>query len=381
MKEKQQVFCLGIGSGGKVTTPSIFDPIQMGRLQLSNRILMAPMTRSRATSEGIHHELTPLYYQQRASAGLIISEAAAISKQGSGYPLIPGIFNEAQENSWKKVIQAVHEKEGKFFIQLMHTGRVGHSSLNPQSHKPWVAPSAIPLSGTVMAADLTQKPAEVPHELTPHEILDVIDQFVRAAERAIRAGADGVELHGGNGYLIDQFIRDSSNQRGDRYGGSVINRLRFLLELTEAVSGAIGSDRLGVRFSPLSSFNDMKDSDPNTTFVTAARELQSFRLAYLHVIEPVTHAPGLTPVLTPGMKSAFQGTFIANGGYRLNSAQAALAHGVADAISFGEPFIANPDLVERMKLGAPWNVADRKTYYSGGARGYIDYPTLHSSVS
>lgn len=358
------------------STTTVFDPIQIGSLNLSNRILMAPMTRSRATSEGIHHEMTSLYYQQRSTAGLIISEAAAVSKQGSGYPLIPGIFNDLQEDSWRRVVQAVHEKNGRFFIQLMHTGRVGHSSLHAStlSQEKWVAPSAIPLSGTVMAADLTQKPAEVPHVLSTQEIIDVINQFVRAAERAIRAGADGVELHGGNGYLIDQFIRDSSNQRGDRYGGSVLNRLRFLLELTEAVCAAIGSDRLGVRFSPFSTFNDMKDSDPNTTFVKASRELRSFGLAYLHVIEPVSRAQ----VLMPSMKKAFQGILIGNGGYRLDSANAALSQGVADAISFGEPFIANPDLVERMKLGAPWSIPDRKTYYSGGVRGYIDYPVLHS---
>jgi N-ethylmaleimide reductase len=353
---------------------SIFEPLKLGKQTFKNRIFMAPMTRSRATPEGVHHELASLYYAQRAGAGLIISEATAVCKQGSGYPVIPGLFTDAQEASLKPITQAVHEKNGKIFIQLFHTGRVSHSSLTEE--KP-VAPSPLALPDKVSTSTFSQVEAEVPRALDNKRIVGVVQAFAEAAKRAVRAGADGIELHAANGYLLDQFLRDGTNQRTDSYGGSIENRLRLLRETTTSVCRAIGADRLGVRISPFGNFNGMKDSNPKALFTAVAKMLSSFGLAYLHVMEaPSGTSTEVEENITADLKEAFAGPIIVNFKYDLPRATKIVAAGLADAVAFGVPFLANPDLVERFRRGTPLNTADPTTFYGGGAKGYTDYPTL-----
>ncbi len=356
-------------------TETLLSSVQIGPYTLRNRMAMAPMTRNRAVEGEVPSELAVTYYAQRASAGLLITEASQVSPEGVGYPNTPGIHTDAQVEGWKRVTEAVHEKGGRIFLQLWHVGRISHPLLQPGGALP-VAPSAIAPVGTVRLASGAM-PYVTPRALEIDEIPGVVAQYEEGARRALEAGFDGVEIHGANGYLIDQFLRDGANHRTDVYGGSVENRARFLLEVTEAVVKVWGGNRVGMRLSPLSGYNDMSDSDPATTFGYAAGALNRFGLAYLHVIEPAGTPNGVAHLL----RERFQGPFMLNGGYNLETGNAALASGAADLVSFGVPFLSNPDLPERFAEGAPLNEPDRKTFYGGGAKGYIDYPTREAVAS
>ncbi|MFL5540559.1 MAG: alkene reductase [Longimicrobiaceae bacterium] len=352
----------------------LFTPFQLGPYELHNRLVMAPMTRSRAGEGNAVTELTVEYYAQRASAGLIVTEGTQVSPQGVGYTHTPGIHTDAQAEAWRRVTDAVHGLGGRIFAQLWHVGRVSHPSFHG-GERP-VAPSALGFEGQVLTYEGFQ-PYVTPRALETEEIAGVVAQFAAAAQRAYDAGFDGVELHGANGYLIDQFLRDGSNRRTDRYGGSVENRARFLLEVTAAVVDVWGGDRVGVRVSPRNPNNGMSDTDPEATFTHAARALGGFGLAYLHVLEPVAGPmaqPG--PRVTPALRRAFDGALIANGGYTAETGNAAIASGEADLVAYGAAFLANPDLPNRFRQGAPLNAPDRATFYGGGAEGYTDYPTL-----
>lgn len=355
-------------------TQPLLTPVQVGPYTLSNRMVMAPMTRNRAGEGNVPGPLAALYYEQRASAGLIVTEASQVSEQGVGYPNTPGIHTDAQVEGWRRVTEAVHARGGRIFLQLWHVGRISHSSLQPGGALP-VAPSAIAAEGRVrMAAGVV--PYETPRALELAEIPGVVKQFEDGARRALEAGFDGVELHAANGYLIDQFLRDGSNRRTDEYGGPVENRARFLVEVTEAVARVWGADRVGVRLSPVSPYNGMSDSDPLATFAHAAGALGRFGLAYLHVIAPQALDP-LSPdsEIARAMKARFGGTVVLNGGYSRETGNALLAEGLAKLVAFGVPFLANPDLVERFAEGLPLNTPDPSTFYGGGEKGYIDYPT------
>ncbi len=363
-------------------TSSLFDPIDLGALKLKNRIVMAPLTRSRAVAGEVPNPLAPEYYGQRASVGLIISEATQISRSGQGYPNTPGMFTEAQVQGWKAVTDAVHAKGGLIVAQLWHVGRVSIAAYQPDG-RPAVAPSAIAAEGQAMKEDFTMVPFETPRALTIEEIQGVIADYAHAAEMAKKAGFDGVEVHGANGYLIDQFLKDGSNQRDDRYGGSVENRLRFMLEVVSAVVAVWGADRVGIRLSPSNGSNGTKDSDPAAIFVPAAAALKPFGLAYLHLIEG---EPGTVmapwdgaPLLAADMREAFSGPLMLNGGLTRETAEKAIAECRADLVSVGVPVLANPDLVERWKRNAPLNAPDKTTFYGGGAKGYTDYPTLETA--
>jgi len=352
------------------THPTLFSPVQVGPYTLPNRIVMAPMTRNRAGEGNVPTDLTTLYYTQRASAGLIVTEATQVAQEGQGYISTPGIHSDAQVAGWRKVTDSVHAKGGKIFLQLWHVGRVSHTLFQPNGGAP-VAPSAILLEGTTFTPE-GPKPFSEPRALETAEIAGVVAQFAEGARRALEAGFDGVEIHGANGYLIDQFLRDGTNRRTDVYGGPVENRARFLLEVTEAVVGVWGADRVGVRLSPTGAFNGMSDSDPAKTFGYATRELDRFGLAYLHVVEPLGSPK---PWVAPLLREAFRGPLILNGGFNRETADAALAEGKADLISFGSLYLANPDLPERFAEGAPLNAPDQTTFYGGDHRGYTDYPT------
>jgi N-ethylmaleimide reductase len=365
------------------TTADLFTPVRVGRYLLRNRIAMAPMTRSRAGAGAVPTPLIALHYAQRASAGLLITEGSPISPRGVGYPHTPGIYTEAQVAGWRVVTDAVHARGGRIFVQLWHVGRVSHPSLQPDGGLP-VSASAIAPAGDsrIRTADGTPAPFVAPRALELEEIPGVVREFAEAARRAIDAGFDGVELHGANGYLIDQFLRDGTNLRTDAYGGPIAHRARFLLEVAEATAAAIGGDRVGVRLSPRGPFNSMRDSDPLATFSYAAEALNPFGLAYLHVVEPKSGQdaenpnnlllPG--PRVTPSLRERFTGTMILNGGYTRELADATIAEGDGDLISFGMPFISNPDLVERFAARAPLAPPRRPTIYTGGAEGYTDYP-------
>ena len=351
------------------TTPTLLSPVQVGPYTLPNRMVMAPMTRNRAGAGEVPGDLAVTYYAQRASAGLLVTEGSQVSLQGIGYPNTPGIHTDAQVAGWRRVTDAVHERGGRIFLQLWHVGRISNPALQPAGALP-VAPSAIAPEGTFRTVTGPQ-PYVTPRALELAEIPGVMAQFEDGARHALNAGFDGVEIHAANGYIIDQFLRDGSNHRTDAYGGPVESRARFLLEITEAVVGVWGADRVGVRLSPTSGFNGMSDSDPAATFGYTAGELRRFGLAYLHVIEPVGTPNGVARLL----RERFGSAFILNGGYNQETGNAALAAGAADLVSFGVLFLSNPDLPERFAEGAPLNEPDRKTFYIGGERGYIDYPT------
>jgi len=339
---------------------------------------MAPMTRSRAGEGLVPTELMATYYTQRASAGLIVTEATQVSPRGIGYIYTPGIYTDAQVAGWKLITDAVHERGGKIFLQLWHVGRISHPSLQPNGEPP-VAPSAIAPKGQAFTYE-GLKPFETPRALDTAEIPGVIAEFANGALLAQRAGFDGVEIHAANGYLIDQFLQDNTNHRTDVYGGSVENRARFLLEVTEAVVEVWGADRVGVRLSPRGTFNDMGDSDREATFTYAVEQLDRFGLAYLHLVEPIggMMAEALVPGerLSPRFRELFHGPIIANGGYDKASANEVLASGEADLVAFGTLFISNPDLPERFASDAPLVEAERATFYGGGEQGYTDYPAL-----
>jgi N-ethylmaleimide reductase len=351
----------------------LFTPTQLGTIQIPNRVLMAPLTRSRARRDEVPGPLAALYYAQRASAGLIVTEATQAGPGAQGYIQTPGLYTDEQAAGWRRVTDAVHAAGGRIVVQLWHCGRVSHESFQPGNALP-VAPSAIPLEGQAWTYD-GMAPHPTPRALETDEIPGLVAQFARAAEHAKAAGFDGVEVHGANGYLIDQFLRDGTNRRQDRYGGSAENRARFLLEVTEAVAGVWGADRVGVRLSPLGTFNGMSDSNPAATFGHAAQALGRFGLAYLHVVErfggPL--APEQEDVMRR-IRERWHGPYLANGGYDATRGAQAVESGWATAVTYGEPFLTNPDLPLRFLTGTPLNEPDRDTYYGGDAKGYVDYP-------
>lgn len=354
----------------------LFEPVQLGPLRLPNRIVMAPLTRSRAKDGDVPSELAIEYYVQRATAGLIIAEATQISPQGKGYVLTPGIYDAAQVAAWKRITDAVHAKGGHIFLQLWHVGRISHPSIQPGNALP-VAPSAIKPEGQAFTKD-GFVPMVTPRALETAEMPGIVAQYRTAAQNARDAGFDGVEIHAANGYLLDQFLRDKTNHRTDAYGGSIENRVRLLLEVAETVTGVWGGERVGVRLSPLSTFGDIADSAPQALFTHAVQALNRFKLAYLHVIEGDT---GGSREVEGGfdlqiLRDAFDGLYMANNGYDLALAREALSAERADLIAFGRPYIANPDLVERLRTGAPLHTPDPATMYGGDAHGYTDYPSL-----
>jgi N-ethylmaleimide reductase len=353
----------------------LFTPVTIGTLPLPNRVVMAPMTRNRAGEGNAPTALNVEYYVQRASAGLIVTEATQVSPQGVGYPGTPGIHSDQQVAGWRRVTAAVHAAGGRIFLQLWHVGRISHPSLQPNGGLP-VAPSAIAAKGEAFTLTGMQ-PFPTPRALDTDEIADVVRQYADGARRALDAGFDGVEVHGANGYLIDQFLRDGTNQRSDRYGGSIENRTRFLGEVTDAVVAVWGAERVGLRISPRGEFNDMRDSDPAALFTRVAAQVGAKRLAYLHVVEPV----GTADALAPRLRAAFGGPLILNGGFDRAAGDAALGAGSGDLVSFGAPFLANPDLPVRFRVGAPLNTPDHATFYGGAAKGYTDYPALDTAAA
>ena len=354
----------------------LFQPIKLGDITLPNRIAMAPLTRNRAIEPNtVPSPLAPTYYSQRASAGLIISEASQISQQGQGYIWTPGCFNEAQVEGWSHVTKAVHKAEGHIFLQMWHVGRISHTSLQPNGGAP-VAPSAIAArTKTFIASGFAETSA--PRALDTDEIAGIVADYAHAARCADRAGFDGVEIHAANGYLIDQFMRDGSNKRTDAYGGSIENRLRFALEVVDSILTVLPPKRVGIRIAPTSPANDISDSNPQALFGALADELAKRKLVYLHVVEGATQGSrDVMPFDWAGLRKAFGGVYIANNGYTRDLAIEAIRSGHADMVAFGRPFIANPDLVERLRRNASLNEGDRATYYGGGEKGYIDYPFL-----
>ncbi|HKO93432.1 MAG TPA: alkene reductase [Polyangiaceae bacterium] len=355
----------------------LFEPIQLGALRLPQRIVMAPMTRCRAGAGNVPTELNALYYAQRASAGLIISEGAQIAPEGQGYGGTPGIHTDAQVAGWSRVTRAVHDGGGRIFLQLWHVGRISHPDLQPNGALP-VAPSALAPEGHTHTSN-GPRPYVTPRALETSEVPAVVEQYARATRHARDAGFDGVEIHAANGYLIEQFLLDGTNQRSDAYGGSIEKRARFLLEVTSAVVGTWQADRVGVRLSPRGKFNGMSDSNREATFGHAIRRLDEFGLAYLHLLDPLPDSPFDNPAfgrLAPQLRQCFRGPLIINGNFDRAAARAALERGEADLVAFGVPFLANPDLPERLRHGSPLNPPDRATFYGGDARGYTDYPTL-----
>lgn len=358
--------------------PSLFDPLTLGALAIPNRIVMAPLTRSRATPGGVPTVMMARYYAQRASAGLITSEAIGVSRQGSGFTFTPGLWSEEQLLGWRPVTEAVHERGGVIVAQLAHNGRAGHSSV--------IGERPVSSSATVSPVDAWTydgpKPSEIARELAFDEIPGLIADYRRAARNALAAGFDGVQIHAANGMLIDQFLRNGTNLRTDGYGGSVANRIRLLEEVTRAVSREAGPDRTSVRLSPNGEVWGVDDSDPTPLFVAAAEMLDAIGIAYLELREAghgdafgKTDVPRQSPMIRPH----FRGPILLNDDYDRVRAQADLESGLADAISFGRAFLANPDLVERLRTGAPLNEARREFFYTQGAEGYLDYPTLADS--
>lgn len=353
----------------------LFSPVKLGSLSLQNRMVMAPLTRNRAGEGGVPQAMNVTYYEQRASAGLIVTEATPISPMAHGYPALPGLYTEAQVAGWRKVTDAVHAKGGKIVIQLWHVGRISHPSLLPNAALP-VAPSAIRPAGQAFTY---QGPVDyvTPRALAVDELPAIVQDYVHATQCAIAAGFDGVEVHAANGYLLDQFLRDGSNQRADAYGGSVENRSRLLLEVVQAVVDTIGADKVGVRLSPVNPFNDMRDSQPQATFNHVVSALNRFGLAYLHVVEGGIHGGGESePFDFNALRKLFKGAYMANLGYDKARGNAAIDAGHADCVAYGVPFIANPDLVARFAKDAPLNAADANTFYGGAEQGYTDYPFL-----
>lgn len=361
----------------------LFAPVKVGPYELKNRIVMSPMTRSRAGRGGIPGSLNALYYEQRAEAGLIITEATQVSPQGVGYPFTPGIHNDDQADGWKMVTNAVHQKGGRIFCQLFHAGRISVPALQPEGKVP-VAPSALTPKGEVFTPD-GMVPYGEPRALDEGEIGIAAESFRRAAEFAVTAGFDGVEIHAANGYLPDQFLQDGANRRDDAYGGPPERRIRFVMEVLEGVTGIWGAGRVGIHISPGNPFNSMHDSDPAGLFTCLVEALAPLGLAYLHVSEIDLADPGdyktanylaAQNEVTAKLRSSFPGPYVSNGGYGRASADAILSGGGADLVAFGRPFIANPDLPARLKAGAPLNELDPATLYGGDGKGYTDYPSL-----
>jgi len=365
--------------------PSLFDPTQAGDLHLANRIVLAPLTRSRAP-DAIPTPLMAEYYAQRASGGLLITEATAISHQGQGYSDVPGLYSTPQLDGWKQVTRAVHDAGGKIVVQLWHVGRVSHNELQPHGGKP-VAPSAITAKAQIVLIKggvPTYVDTSGPRALDAGELPGIVHAYQAAARNAVEtAGFDGVEIHGANGYLLDQFLKSGSNRRSDDYGGSIENRARLLLEVVRAITSAIGGGRTGIRLSPVAPANDVYDADPQPLFEYVVKQLATLNLAYLHIIEGATGGPRELPDRPfdyAALKAAYRtaggkGAWMVNNGYDKALAEQAVAGG-ADLVAFGRRYLANPDLVRRLREGAPLNTPDKATFYGGGAKGYTDYPAL-----
>lgn len=364
------------------TYPELFSPIEIGGLELPNRIVMAPLTRARAGERRVPNAMMAEYYSQRAAAGLIISEATTISQQGIGWPNTPGIYTAAMEQAWKQVVESVHDSGGRMFLQLWHTGRASHSDFHGGDLP--VAPSAIAIQGDGVHTPGGKKPHETPRALETDELPGIVEDYRRAAERAKAAGFDGVEIHSANGYLLDQFLQSKSNHRSDRYGGSVENRYRLLGEVVDAVTSVWSADRVGVRIAPNGSFNDMGSPDYREQFHYVARQLDRYGLAYLHVMDGTGFGfHELGPVMTlADFRKVYSGRLMGNVGYTRESGERAIAGGEADLIAYGRPYISNPDLVDRFANDWPLaDTADTSLWYSAGPRGYIDFPTYESSKS
>ncbi|MFN4277940.1 MAG: alkene reductase [Ferrovibrio sp.] len=357
----------------------LFDPYRMGQLTLANRIVMAPLTRNRAAAGNVPTALTAEYYAQRAGAGLIVAEATQVCPEGQGYQDTPGIHSDAQVAAWKQVTDAVHARGGKIFLQLWHVGRISHVSLQPNGQAP-VAPSAIRANSKTFVNGTFTEVSE-PRALRLEELPGIVEAYRKGAANAIKAGCDGVEIHGANGYLLDQFLRDGTNKRTDDYGGSIENRARLMLEVTAAIVAEIGAERTGIRLSPVTPANDASDSNPQPVFNYVVEQLDKLNLVYIHVIEGATggdrnFGAGFD---YEALRKRFRNTWIVNNGYTLETAQQVLAEQRADLVAFGRPFISNPDLVERLRRNAPLSPLDRATLYGGGAKGYTDYPVLEAA--
>jgi N-ethylmaleimide reductase len=357
----------------------LFEPYKLGALTLPNRLVMAPLTRNRAEPGSfVPGALAADYYRQRASAGLLITEASQISQQGQGYQDTPGIYSREQVAGWRKVTDRVHENGGRIFIQIWHVGRISHIALQANGGAP-VAPSAIRAKGKTFVNGTFADVSE-PRALELSEIPGIIEDFKRATANALAAGFDGVEIHGANGYLLDQFAKDGANKRTDAYGGSIENRARLMLEVSKAVAAEAGADRTGIRISPVTPANDISDSNPQPLFDHIVDGLNALKLTYLHVVEGATGGPrDIAPFDYASLRKRFKQAYVANNGYDFALATKVLEDNAADLIAFGKPFISNPDLVERLKKGAPLNDWDKNTFYGGGAKGYTDYPTLKAT--
>lgn len=350
---------------------ALLKPLTRDSLTFRNRVFMSPMTRSRGVDQK-PNDLIAEYYSQRASAGLIFTEASQVSPQGVGYIFTPGIHTQEQAEGWRKVTQSVHDKGGRIYLQLWHVGRVSHPEFHGGNLP--VAPSAISFVGQAYTL-AGPKDVVVPRPLEKHEIKAIIEDYKRSAQLAKDVGFDGVEIHGANGYLPAQFLEDGSNQRTDEYGGSLENRARFIIELTKAVIDVWGPERVSVRLSPRNPYNGMSDSNPEKTYLYVVEELEKLKLGMLHLLEPIQQPSGVSP-LAPHMRKIFSGLFVVNAGYNQQTAEAAISEGLADAVSFGTLFIANPDLPERFEKGAPLAAPDRATMYGGSEKGYTDYPKM-----
>jgi N-ethylmaleimide reductase len=360
----------------------MFTPVKLGSIQLKNRLVMAPLTRMRAIAGDVPNPLAKTYYAQRASAGLIITEATQISPLGMGYPATPGIYSPEQTAAWKEIVDAVHAKGGAIVAQLWHVGRISHSSLHPEQGVP-EAPSAIAATGQTYGADWKLHDYETPKAMTLDDIARLLKEYEAAAKNAKAAGFDGIEIHSANGYLLDQFLQDKTNQRNDQYGGSIENRLRLLGEVIDAVGKVFPSDKVGVRLSPYGTFNDMADSDPVALFTAAINKLNAYNLAYVHMIEPRSTSAGGgdqvyedAPITSELFRKAYQGKFITAGGYDQVMGEKVLEENLADAVAYGRLYISNPDLAERFQKNASLNPYNRATFYGGQEAGYTDYPTL-----
>jgi len=367
---------------------NLFESVTAGDLKLANRIVMAPLTRNRSP-KAVPLPITATYYAQRASAGLLITEATAISHQGQGYADVPGLYAPEQLAGWRRVTDAVHAKGGKIVVQLWHVGRISHTSLQPDNRAP-VAPSAVQANSKTYLIDADGKgsfaPTSTPRALALDELPGIVADYRRAARAAIDAGFDGVELHAANGYLIDQFLRNGSNKRTDAYGGSIENRARLLFEVLDALTAEIGAGRVGIRLSPVTPANDASDDQPQPLFDYVSARLGAYGLSYVHVIEGATGGPrdfqqGAAPFDYARFKQAYRdaggkGAWMVNNGYDGKLAEQVVASGEADLVAFGKAYIANPDLVERLRQKAPLNEPDKNTFYGGGEHGYIDYPAL-----
>ncbi|WP_457583226.1 alkene reductase [Ensifer canadensis] len=367
---------------------TLFDPITIGDITLKNRIVMAPLTRNRSP-KAVPNTLNATYYEQRASAGLLITEATAITQQGQGYADVPGLYTPEALDGWRRVTDAVHAKGGRIIVQMWHVGRISHDTLQPGGGKP-VAPSAIRAKSKtyLINSDGTGSFAETsePRALDISELDGIVEDYRKAARAAINAGFDGVEIHAANGYLIDQFLRSGSNQRTDAYGGSIENRARFLFQVVDAITSEIGAGRVGIRLSPVTPANDAFDPEPQPLFSYVVKNLARYPLAYIHIIEGATggprdHQQGERPFDYDALRAVYvaaggKAAWMTNNGYDRDLAVETVASGEADLVAFGKPFISNPDLVERLKENAPLNAPDQATFYGGGAKGYTDYPAL-----